>query len=145
MQMSFSINSNKKQVLKHIKTSRENKEIVSRLTRKFNLGAENTIARIAISYSLSKERHLTLDILSDSQGKEYAKEVLFGEYIEYYLGMIALHYNIHISNKDLPKYVKLHLDDGLQMINEELENSPNVDGFDFLASKIAAGMNSITS
>ena len=37
-----------------IKTSKANKMIVTDLSRKFNLGAENTIARIAIAYSLSK-------------------------------------------------------------------------------------------
>ena len=35
-----------------IKTSAKNKELVTQLTRKFALGAENVIARIAIAYSL---------------------------------------------------------------------------------------------
>ena len=35
-----------------IKTSAKNKEVVTVLTRKFGLGAENVIARIAIVYSL---------------------------------------------------------------------------------------------
>ena len=35
-----------------IKTSIKNKDHVIDLTRKFNLGAENVIARIAIAYSL---------------------------------------------------------------------------------------------
>ena len=35
-----------------IKTSAHNREIVTFLTRKFGLGAENIIARIAITYSL---------------------------------------------------------------------------------------------
>lgn len=127
-------------MLKHIKTSKENKEVVSKLTRKFNLGAENTIARIAISYSLSKDRKLSLEELSDSQGKEYAKEVLFGEYIDYYIGMIALHYNIHSSNKDLARYVKLHLDDGLHLINSDFNEKDNIDGFDFLVDLINKGL-----
>ena len=37
-----------------IKTSAKNKEVVTVLTRKFGLGAENVIARIAIVYSLQK-------------------------------------------------------------------------------------------
>lgn len=127
-------------MLKHIKTSKENKEVVSKLTRKFNLGAENTIARIAISYSLSKDRKLSLEELSDSRGKEYAKEVLFGEYIDYYIGMIALHYNIHSSNKDLARYIKLHLDDGLHLINSDFNEKDNIDGFDFLADLINKGL-----
>ena len=35
-----------------IKTSTKNRENVVELTRKFNLGAENVIARIALAYSL---------------------------------------------------------------------------------------------
>ena len=39
-----------------IKTSKANKLVVTDLSRKFNLGAENIIARIAFAYSLSKGR-----------------------------------------------------------------------------------------
>ena len=57
-----------------IKTSKANKMIVTDLSRKFNLGAENTIARIAIAYSLSKGEKMNLANISDSQGKEYSKK-----------------------------------------------------------------------
>ena len=43
-------------MLTNIKTSKENREVVSQLTRKLNLGTENIIARIALTYSLSKDR-----------------------------------------------------------------------------------------
>lgn len=52
-----------------IKTSKVNKDIVTDLSRKFNLGAENIIARIAFAYSLSKDRLLSLSDIADSQGK----------------------------------------------------------------------------
>ena len=58
-----------------IKTSKINKDIVTDLSRKFNLGAENIIARIALTYSLSKARKLSLSDIADSQGKEYSKNV----------------------------------------------------------------------
>ena len=51
-----------------IKTSKINKDIVTDLSRKFNLGAENIIARIALTYSLSKARKLSLSDIADSQG-----------------------------------------------------------------------------
>ncbi len=60
-----------------IKTSKANREIVTDLSRKFNLGAENIIARIALTYSLSQDRKLSLVNIADSQGKEYSKNVLF--------------------------------------------------------------------
>ena len=46
-----------------IRTSKANKEIVTELSRKFNLGAENTVARIALAYSLS-QKYLFQRILS---------------------------------------------------------------------------------
>ena len=60
-----------------IKTSKANKLIVTDLSRRFNLGAENVIARIALSYSLSKGRRLSLNDIADSQGKEYKDHILF--------------------------------------------------------------------
>jgi DNA sulfur modification protein DndE len=42
----------------HIRTSKDNKEVVSKLTRKLNLGAENVIARIALAYSLKSNNKL---------------------------------------------------------------------------------------
>ena len=78
-----------------IRTSKENKEIVSQLTRTLGLGAENVIARIALTYSLSKDNKLELKNIHNSSGKEYSKSVLFGEYYDYYLGLICVHYNLY--------------------------------------------------
>jgi DNA sulfur modification protein DndE len=127
----------------HIKTSKENKEVVSQLTRKLNLGTENYVSRIALTYSLSKERKLDLKDIQNSSGKEYTKSVLFGDYIDYYVGMVALHYSIHISDKDLGKYVKMHIDDGLNLLNEEVVSNSNIDGFDFLVGLIEDSIISI--
>lgn len=119
-----------------IKTSKENKEVVSKLTRRLGLGAENVIARIAYTYSLSKDVKLNIEDISNSSGKEYSKSVLFGDNYNTYVGMVCTHYNLYKTDKDIPKYIKLHLDHGLQLINSELADRPNVDGFDFLVEKI---------
>ncbi len=126
-----------------IKTSKENKEVVSLLTRKLGLGTENIISRIAYTYSLSLDRKLDLNDIKDSMGKEYAKAVLFGEYYEFYLGLICVHYDLYKTDKDIPKYIKMHVDDGLTLLNEEVNNRSNIDGFDFLAEKINEGLISI--
>ena len=127
-------------MLTHIRTSKDNREVVAKLTRRLNLGTENIIARIALTYSLSTNKKLEISNIQNSGGKEYSKSVLFGEYFDYYLGMVALHYEIHISDKDLPKYVKMHIDDGLELLNEETHNRSNIDGFDFLVEKIEGGL-----
>ena len=94
-----------------IKTSKANKMIVTDLSRKFNLGAENTIARIAIAYSLSKGEKMNLANISDSQGKEYSKNVLFGSNYPFYISLICV-----------------------------MENNPNLNGIDYLIDKIDAGL-----
>jgi DNA sulfur modification protein DndE len=126
-----------------IRTSKENKEIVSQLTRTLGLGAENIIARIALTYSLSKDKKLELKNINNSSGKEYSKSVLFGEYYDYYLGLICVHYNLYKTDKDLPKYIKMHIDDGLQLLNEEINERSNIDGFDFLVEKIELGLSEL--
>ena len=78
-----------------------------RLSRKFNLGAENIIARIALTYSLSKDRLLSLTDIADSQGKEYSKNVLFGNNLPYYIGLICVKYGLYKQIKIFHKYIKL--------------------------------------
>jgi DNA sulfur modification protein DndE len=119
----------------HIRTSKDNKEVVTKLTNKLNLGTENIIARIALTYSLSRGEKLDLAKMKDSGGKSYSKTVLFGDYAEYYIGLTAIHYNVHSSNSDLPKLMKMHIDDGLELLNQEKDD---FDGFDFLVNKVSS-------
>jgi DNA sulfur modification protein DndE len=123
-----------------IKTSKANKEIVSRLTNQLNLGAENMIARLALAYSLSKDRRMDLKNIADAQGKEYSTKVLFGEQADYYIAMVCVHYTIYDHDKDLAKYVKMHIDDGLQLINEEVEKQRNITGYEFLINAVEKGL-----
>lgn len=126
-----------------IKTSTENKERVTRLTRKFGLGAENIIARIAIAYSLKQGGHFDPTKVKDSGGKEYNRNVLFGNLFPLYLSMICEHYQIKSTDKDLPRYFKLHLDDGLELIDKDVKDNPNLVGFDYLFDKIHEGLSEI--
>lgn len=126
-----------------IKTSTENKERVTRLTRKFGLGAENIIARIAIAYSLKQGGHFDPTKVKDSGGKEYSRNVLFGNLFPLYLSMICEHYQIKSTDKDSPRYFKLHLDDGLELIDKDVKDNPNLVGFDYLFDKIHEGLSEI--
>ncbi|WPR72343.1 DndE family protein [Flavobacterium sp. NG2] len=123
-----------------IKTSKENKEVVALLTRKLGLGTENVIARMAYTYSLSQDKKLDLNDIKDAGGKEYSKSVLFGEYYDIYLGLVCVHYGLYKTDKDIGRYIKMHVDDGLQLLNEEVNNRSNIDGFDFLTEKINFGL-----
>lgn len=124
----------------NIKTSRANKDIVSSLTSKLNLGAENTIARLALAYSINLERKMDVAAIQDSGGKEYSAKVLFGDYTDYYVALICIHYNIYKSDKDIIRYIKMHIDDGLELLNAEFAGNVSTTGFDFIATKIDQGL-----
>lgn len=127
-------------MFKQIKTSKANREVVAQLTRKLNLGTENIIARIALTYSLSKNKILDLSKIEDSSGKEYSKSVLLGDNVDIYIGLICTHYGIYKTDKNISKYIKMHIDDGLAILQNELIKNPKLDGFDFLIEKINAGI-----
>ena len=126
-----------------IKTSSKNRENVVELTEKFNPGAENVIARLALAYSRrSGEKFSPLDI-KDSGGKEYSRNVLFGSFYPVYLSMVCTLYQIPDTDKDIPRYFKLHLDDGLERIAKDVKDNPNLVGYDYLFDKINDGLAAI--
>ena len=126
-----------------IKTSRENKALVTELTRKMNLGAENVVARLALAYSLSKDERLELSGIQDSQGKEYSRKVLLGEYDEIYIAMLCVHYDLYKTDKDIARYIKLHIDHGLTLLNDEFNQKGTGSGLEFLIQKIEKGLASL--
>ena len=113
------------------------------LTRKFGLGAENIIARIAISYSFHSGIKLSPLDTKDSGGKEYSKNVLFGSLFPVYLALLCTHYGISETDRDSPRLFKLHLDHGLMLMECDLKDNPNLVGFDYLFDKIQIGLNEI--
>lgn len=131
-------------MLGNIRTSLANKDVVSELTNKLQLGAENIIARIAFMYSLSKDTKLDLANVKDAKGKEYNLKVLFGiDNIPVYVALICEKYELPKSSKYIGKYIKMHVDDGLEQLQKEYKRSPGLSSVDFLMSKIEAGLTSI--
>jgi DNA sulfur modification protein DndE len=114
-----------------IKTSEENREVISELTSKLALGKENVIARIALGYSLSFEKRLSLLEIHDSRGKEYTRRILLGDHESIYVALVCQLYEISTENPDLGKYVKLHVDDGLERLYKRFMED-NVDGLDLV-------------
>lgn len=129
----------------NLKTSEKNKEVIQSLTSN-NLPAgtkENVIARIAIGYSLQTGKKFTGADFSqyDSKGKEYKDHILFDpSYKDFYIALICQHYGIYKTNDDIPKYIKLHLDHGLESIDKLFENNPGYTFFDFLEQHIEKGI-----
>lgn len=128
-------------MLINIRTSEANKPVVQELTRRLNLGTENIISRIAFSYSLSKGIKLNLEKdLFDSKGKEYKDDILFGKYRDYYIALVCQHYGLYKSDKDIGKYIKMHIDHGLSLMYKLFEDNKNYTGLDFLLENIERGI-----
>lgn len=131
----------------NIKTSEKNHEVVSQLTRKLaNSTKENVIARIALGYSLSTGKRFTTQEFNtyDSQGKEYKDSVLFDpEYKDFYIALICQAYGVTKEDELIPKYIKLHIDHGLELMNTIFENNPQYTFFDFLTEFLEKGISAV--
>jgi DNA sulfur modification protein DndE len=127
----------------NISTTLQNKEVVQRLTKKLAIKEENIIARIAICYSLSKSSYLDIKDIKDSKGKLYKEFTLLGEQSNFYVALMCQHYKIDKSHPDIPKYFKLHLDDGLQLIDKIFADNPNYPIFDFLINQLENGLEAL--
>lgn len=124
-----------------VKTSEANKEVVQKISSKFGIKMEeNVVARLAITYSLSKKRQLSLDDARDSKGKEYKESTLFGDKAKFYIALICQNYSLYKSHSDIPRYVKLHLDDGLEQMNNFFENNSTYTVYDFLIEHVDKGL-----
>jgi DNA sulfur modification protein DndE len=128
----------------NITTSKSNKEVVQKLTKKLPSGTkENVIARIALGYSLQTGKKFTSGEFNayDSGGKEYKDHIIFdAKYRDYYIALISQYYEVHRDNTNIPKYFKLHIDHGLESMNELFENNPKYTIFDFLIDYLDKGI-----
>ena len=127
----------------NIKTSEKNQEVVRKLTSKLPQGTkENVIARIALGYSLGTgKKYNSNDFnLYDSKGKEYKDHILFdAKYRDFYIAIIAQHYEIYKSDDNIPKYIKLHIDHGLELMDNIFQDNYNYTFFDFLVEFLEKG------
>lgn len=127
----------------NIKTSELSHKLIREYSTKLKLPAENIIARIALGYSISKNRHLDLKNIKDSKGKEYKEDTFFGKHKRHFVSLLCQLYNIHSSDINLPKYVKMHIDDGLELMEKFFESNVNHTIYDFLIEAIDRGIESI--
>ena len=128
----------------NISTSPKNEPLVKLLTNRIGLGTENHISRIALAYSLSKGYELNLE--NDLQafgGKEYKDNTLFGNHKNYYITLICQRYQLHKDDSNIRKFIKMHIDQGLELIHRFFEENPNFSGIEFLLDNIEVGIDSM--
>lgn len=128
----------------NIRTSEANQEIVRKLTSKLPVGTkENVIARIALGYSLQNGKHFTSSEFNvyDSKGKEYKDHILFdAKFRDFYVALICQHYGIYKTDDNIPKYIKLHIDHGLELMDNLFSTNNNYTFFDFLTEHLDKGI-----
>lgn len=132
----------------NIRTSEKNQDVVRRLTTKLPYGTkENVIARIALGYSLQTgKRFQTGDFnIYDSKGKEYKDHILFdAKYRDFFIALICQYYGLYKTDDNIPKYIKLHIDHGLELMDTIFQDNYNYTFFDFLVEYIEKGTLALT-
>jgi DNA sulfur modification protein DndE len=123
-----------------IKTSEANHQIVRDLTSKFDATYENVVAQFAIAYSIAQNRHFKIEDAKDSKGKEYKDSQLGGSRFYLFIALISQHYDLYKTDTQIPKLLKIHLDDGLELMKKFFEDNPSFTGFDFLLDQIEKGL-----
>lgn len=128
----------------NIRTSEKNLEVVRKLTIKLPHGSkENIIARIALGYSLQTGKKFTSNDfnLYDSKGKEYKDHILFdAKYRDFYVAMICQYYGFYKTDENITKYIKIHIDHGLELMDHIFQDNFNYTFFDFLVEYIEKGI-----
>ena len=130
----------------NLKTSEANKERVGELTQRLgNNIKENVVARIAIAYSLARGFRLDLvKDLRDSKGKEYKEDTLLGtQYRNLYVALICQHYGIHKTDGNVPRYIKMHLDHGLELMSKVFADNRNYTSIEFLLDYAEQGIEAL--
>lgn len=131
----------------NIKTSETNQEVVRKLTNKLPVGTkENVIARIALGYSLQSGKKFSINEFNiyDSKGKEYKDHILFdAKYRDFYIALISQYYDVYKTNDNIPKYIKLHIDHGLELLSELFENNSQYTFFEFLVQHLDQGISAL--
>ena len=127
----------------NVKTSEISKDLIRDYSTKLKLPAENTIARIALGFSISKNRQLDLKKIKDSKGKEFKEETFFGKHKTQFVALICQLYSINRTDINIPKYIKMHIDDGLELMDRFFQSNINHTIYDFLIENIDRGIESI--
>ena len=130
----------------NLKTSEANKDRVVELTSRLgNNIKENVVARIAIAYSLARGYRLDpVKDLRDSKGKEYKEDTLLGtQYRNLYVALVCQHYGIHKTDGNVPRYIKMHLDHGLELMSKVFAENRNYTSIEFLLDYAEQGIEAL--
>lgn len=109
-----------------LKTSKYAAEQLNQLKTVTNL-TPNVLARIAVGLSL-RDIHLNVDAILDTNGLEFNRHTLTGEYDFTFKALIAQHLEKEITDEEFfPKLFNLHLERGIRLLSNEYKYGGNVE------------------
>ena len=134
-----------------IRISKENDELLYKFKSLYNFKNDGIVPRIAFSYSviLGKKFDVVNDIIPSSDGKEFRDDrALFGTIINdssnliIYKAILDQHYNKNTFDDEFSKLFKLHLNHGLNQMNDKIIkcNISNGEHIEFLINLVKKGL-----
>lgn len=134
-----------------IKISKENDDILYKIKALYNFKNDGIVPRIAFSHSImsGKKFDINNDILPSSDGKEFRDDrALFGTIVNdssnliIYKASLDQHYNKNTFDDEFSKLFKLHLNHGLNLMNDKISkcNISNGEHIDFILSLVKKGL-----
>lgn len=111
-----------------LKTSKYTAEQLNQLKIVTNL-TPNVLVRLAVGLSLGSNR-LNVDAILDTNGIEFNRHTLTGDYDFAFKALIAQHLGEEISDEDFfPKLFNLHLERGIRSLSNEYKYAGNAEKF----------------
>ncbi len=134
-----------------IRLSKENDEFLYKLKALYNFKNEGVVPRIAFSYSLMTGKIFDYEneVIPSSDGKEFRDDrMLFGSIIDgtsnsvIYKAVLDEHYGKSTYENEFIKLFKLHLNHGLNLLNDKIDkgNISNGDHIDILMKAVKNGL-----
>jgi DNA sulfur modification protein DndE len=134
-----------------IKISKENDDILYKIKTLYNFKNDGIVPRIAFSYSImsGKTFDINVDTTPSSDGKEFRDDrALFGTIVNdssnliIYKASLDQHYSKNTFDDEFSKLFKLHLNHGLNLINDKINkcNISNGEHINFILGLVKKGL-----
>ena len=120
-----------------IRISKQNQETIDRIKSLYKFNSEGIVPRIAFAVSLQTNVRfdLNLDLVPGSDGRDFRDDrALFGTIVEgrtnypIFKAVLEQHYQKSIGEEDFSKLFKLHLNHGLNKLDNELSKGDYTNG-----------------
>ncbi len=134
-----------------IKISKENDDILYKIKALYNFKNDGIVPRIAFSHSImsGKKFDIENDLIPSSDGKEFRDDrALFGTIVNdssnliIYKASLDQLYNKNTFDDEFSKLFKLHLNHGLNLMNDKIDkcNISSGEHIDFILSLVKKGL-----